>query len=170
MSASQFLVGISGAVVGVVGWLMVGMYIQRRAHDRQARDAGRAVYFELWANRMTISLAYRFDNFGPLSRSTYDRLLPELSTWLPVDELQALVVAYLGHGGYQQAATDADLPPEVRRTALSAMLKTHGVAYRLLQRRVFSARELATLNRHVDPEYARMVEAATEEPSEEATS
>jgi hypothetical protein len=169
VSASQFLVGISGAVVGVVGWLMVGMYIQRRAHDRQARDAGRAVYFELWANRMTISLAYRFDTFGPLSRTTYERLLPELSTWLPVDELQALVLAYLGHGGYQQAANDAELPAEVRQTALAALLKTHGTAYRLLQRRVFTAHELATLNRHVDPEYARMVEAATEEPIEEAT-
>jgi hypothetical protein len=167
VSATPFLVGITGALVGVMGWLLVGLFIQRRAHDRNARDAGRAVYFELWANRMTILIALEYGTFGALSRTTYDRLLPELSTWLPADELQALVLAYLGHGGYEQAATDEELTRDLRKATLSALLKTHGTAYKLLQHRVFSEHELAMLHRYTDPEFARMIDAANEEPSEE---
>ncbi len=97
--ATQFLIGISGAIVGVIGWLLVGLFIQRRAHDRQARDAARAVYFELAANRLAVFVASQYDVFGPISDSAYQRLLPEVCTWLPAAELQALVLAYLGHGG-----------------------------------------------------------------------
>jgi len=157
---TQFLIGITGAIVGVIGWLMVGLYIQRRAHDRQGRDAGRAVYFELAANRLTISIANEYGVFGQLSSSAYERLLPEISTWLPADELQALVIAYLGHGGYEQASGDAGVPEPVRKAALGALLQAHEVAVRLLRHRVFSPREMTALNRYVSAEYAQMIEAA----------
>lgn len=35
MNAGQFLIGVSGALVGVIGWLFVGVYIQKRAHTRR---------------------------------------------------------------------------------------------------------------------------------------
>ncbi len=157
---SQFLVGISGAIVGVVGWLLVGLYIQRRAHLTKARDAGRAVYFELAANRMTIFIAAEYAVFGDLSRTTYERLLPELATWLPAAELQALVLAYLGHGGYQQASSDPELPANVRQSALSGLLDAHRVALDLLRPRVFSDKEAESLNRYAGAEYVRMIEVA----------
>ncbi len=170
MGLIQFLLGVSGALVGVVGWLLVGLFIQHRAHDRQARDAGRAVYFEVGANRITIFIASEYGVFGQLGRSTYERLLPELSTWLPADELQALVIAYLGHGGYDQAANDPDVPPAVRKAALSALLEAHAVALDLLRHRVFTPREIASLNRYVSPDYTRLIEAAGESrPKEDAS-
>ena len=79
----QFLIGVSGALLGVIGWLLVGMYIQRRVHDREARDAARAVYFEVGANHLIIFTALEYGAFGALARATFDRLLPELATWLP---------------------------------------------------------------------------------------
>jgi hypothetical protein len=158
--ATQFIIGISGALVGVIGWLLVGLYIQSRAHSRQARDAGRAVYFELAANRLAIFVAIQYGVFGPISHSAYERLLPELSTWLPAAELQALVLAYLGHGGYEQAATDTDVPESVRHAALAGLMDAHNTAIRLLHKRVFTPSEAASLNDYVSPDYARMLEAA----------
>jgi len=157
---TQFLIGVSGALVGVIGWLCVGLYIQKRAHDRQARYAGRAVYFELAANRLAIFTALQYGAFGPVSRSAYERLLPELSTWLPASELQALVIAYLGHGGYKQAEADPDLPAAVRHTALRRLLDAQQTAMALLHRRVFTPREAASLNEYVNPEYVRAMNEA----------
>jgi hypothetical protein len=162
MDVQHFLIAISGAVVGVVGWLLVGMYIQHKAHDRQARDAGRAVYFELSSNHLAVFTAAKYGVFGTLSRTTFDRLLPELATWLPAAELQALVLAYLGHGGYEQAGRDEDLPPELRQVALAALLEAHRVAVELLRARVFSKREIATLDAYVDAEYVRLMKAAAQ--------
>ncbi len=164
--ATQFLIGISGAIVGVIGWLLVGLFIQRRAHDRQARDGARAVYFELAANRLAIFVASQYDVFGPISSSAYERLLPEVSTWLPASELQALVLAYLGHGGYQQAATDTDLPDAVRHAALAGLLDAHNTALELLHKRVFSKEEAASLNQYVSPDYLRLLQAAQEPAAE----
>jgi len=166
MNVSQFLIGVSGALVGVIGWLFVGLYIQRRAHNMQARDAGRAVYFELVANRMTVFIAAEYAVFGDINRSTYERLLPELATWLPAAELQALVIAYLGHGGYQQVATDTELPENVRQAALSGMLDAHRVALDLLRPRVFSEKEITSLNKYAGTEYVRLIEAADTAESE----
>jgi hypothetical protein len=168
VNVQQFLVGISGALVGVLGWLLVGLYIQKRAHDRQARDAGRAVYFELGGNRLAIFVASEYGAFGPLSRATFERLLPELSTWLPADELQALVIAYLGHGGYAQAAEDREVPANVRKMALSAMLDAHTTALDLLRERVFSKQDLETLNRYTGAEDMRLMSAADEAGRREA--
>lgn len=156
----QFLIGISGALVGVVGWLLVGLFIQRRAHDRQARDAGRAVYFELAANRLAVFVASQYDVFGPVGKSAYERLLPEIATWLPAAELQALVLAYLGHGGYEQAASDPDLPDDVRHAALAGLLDAQQTALELLHHRVFSAKESRSLNQYVSPDYLRLLQAA----------
>ena len=156
----QFLIGISGALLGVIGWLCVGIYIQHRLHDRQARDAARAVYFEVGANHLIVYTALEYGSFGPLSRVTFDRLLPELATWLPAAELQALVLAYLGHTGYAQMAEEADLPADVRRAALSALLETCRVAGELLQRRAFSPAEVASLGTYVSTQNAELIEAA----------
>jgi hypothetical protein len=157
---TQFLIGITGTIVGVIGWLLVGLYIGRHSHDRTARDAARAVYFELAANRLAIYVASQYDVFGPISSSAYERLLPEVCTWLPASELQALVLAYLGHGGYEQAATDSDVPDSVRHVALSGLLETHETALKLLLKRVFSEREAASLNQYVSPDYLRLLQAA----------
>ena len=156
---SNFLIGISGAVVGVVGWLLVGVYMQKRAHNLQARNAGRAVYFELMANRMAVFIAVEYGAFGGLSRSTYERLLPELATWLPAAELQALVLAYLGHGGYEQAATDTEVPSNVRQAALSGLLDAQRVALELLRPHVFSEKEVQSLNKYAGAEFVRIMEA-----------
>ena len=80
MDVDRFLPGVIGAFVGVVGWLLVGLYIQRRQFVRQARNAARAVYFEVDVNRMNVEVARDYGSFTPLSRSSFDRLLPELAT------------------------------------------------------------------------------------------
>jgi len=55
-------------------------------------------------------------------------LLPELATWLPADELQALALAYLGQGVYAQVSEEAGLPPDACQMSLSALLSVHRVA------------------------------------------
>lgn len=160
VEAQQFLVGITGTLVGVIGWLLVGMYIQHRLHARQARDAGRAVYFELGANHLCVFMALEYGSFGDLNRASFDRLLPELATWLPAAELQALALAYLGHAAYDQMARDPELPSEARRVSLTALLETHQTAIELLRRRVFSAGELASLNKYAGKHNALLISAA----------
>ena len=54
ISVQQLLTGMTGALVGVIGWRFVGIHIQRRDARRRARNAGRAVYFELGANLLAI--------------------------------------------------------------------------------------------------------------------
>src|SRR5205814_320047 len=134
----RFLPGIIGAAVGVVGWLLVGVYMQRRQFARQAMNAGRAVYFELLINRMNVVVARDLGSFLPLSRSTFDRLLPELATWLPAGPLQTVVGAYMGHAGYESAGSQPDAPADLRRRALGASESAHRRALRALRPRVFS--------------------------------
>ena len=57
MEWRDLLPGVIGSFVGVMGWLLVGLYIQRRQFMRQARNAAKAVYFELDVNRMAIAVA-----------------------------------------------------------------------------------------------------------------
>lgn len=141
----RFLPGIIGAVVGVVGWLLVGVYMQRRQFARQAMNAGRAVYFELLINRMNIVVARDLGSFLPLGRSSFDRLLPELATWLPAEPLQTVVVAYMGHAGYASAGSERDAPAALKRVALDALEAAHRMALDALRPRLFSAREIGTL-------------------------
>ena len=89
MDLERLFLAILGAVVGVLGWLLVGLYINRREYARRARNAGRAVYFELVANQLAVFTALTYGSWGQLSRATYDRLLPELATWLPETMRQA---------------------------------------------------------------------------------
>jgi hypothetical protein len=145
MDLQVLLPGIVGAFVGVIGWLGVGLYIQRRQFGRQARTAARAVYFELDVNRVAIQVARDYGSFAPLARSTFDRMLPELAMLLQADELREVVAAYMAHAGYQQAATNDDLPATVRETSLAGVLASKERAQALIVRRAFCAQEEAAL-------------------------
>ena len=122
MEWRDLLPGIIGSFVGVMGWLLVGLYIQRRQFMRQARNAAKAVYFELDVNLATISVARDHALFADLDRSSFERLLPELATLLPAADLRTVVDAYMTHAGYRQLASRDDLPSEVRRGALGAFV------------------------------------------------
>jgi hypothetical protein len=142
----SLLPGITGASVGVLGSLAVGVYIQRRLLRRQARNAARAVYFELDGNRSAIEVARSFGSFTPLSRSSYERLLPELAALLDAPGLQALARAYVGHAGYQQILSEADrLPPAVQKQGLTALLAAQQSALDVLRHRAFSLSDLVAL-------------------------
>jgi hypothetical protein len=146
MHLETLIPGIIGAFVGVIGWLFVGIYIQRRQFLRQARMAARAVYFELDVNLVALTVARDFGSFAPLDRTSFERLLPELAMLLTAPELKTLVSAYMAHAGYQQLAAGADpLPPEVRSRALESILAAHEAALETLQRRAFSAQEARAL-------------------------
>ena len=146
MDLVQLVPGIIGAFVGVIGWLFVGIYIQRRQFIRQARNAARAVYFEVDVNRVAVTVARDFGSFADLDRTSFERLLPELATLLGPAELQRVVSAYMAHAGYRQASTDGDhLPGEVRRRALESILTAHEEALATLRARAFSAREARAL-------------------------
>lgn len=146
MELNQFLTALVGAFFGAAGWLLVGLYMQRRAHDRQARNAARAVYFELSMNEIDIDVAIAHGVFGPLRRGSFDRLLPELATWLEAEELQSIVRAYMSHAGYEQTERDEKLPAPVKRALLGRVLAEHNAASGLLRRKAFSAREAARLS------------------------
>ncbi|MEO6294508.1 MAG: hypothetical protein ABIP01_03275 [Candidatus Limnocylindria bacterium] len=165
MDLERIILATTGAIVGVFGWLLVGLFINRREYARRARNAGRAVYFELTANQLSVFTALTYGAFGQMSRATFDRLLPELATWLPAAELQSVALAYLGHDGYEQARTDASLPDEVRRMILRGVNDAQLTALDLLRPRIFTAREIAELNRYATEPQRALVEAAAKEPS-----
>ncbi len=162
MDFGQLAIGLIGTLVGVIGWLLVGLYIQSRARQRAARDAARAVYFELVANQLAIFTALEFGVYGSVSRATYDRLLPEISTFLRIEELQSVTLAYLGHAGYEQSARDGDVPAEVRRFALSGLHEAHRTAIGLVRARAFNREELRRLSEHATPAQRRLLSAAEE--------
>ena len=145
MKLEVLVPGIVGAFFGALGWLCVGLFMARRQAARQAKNAGRAVYFELSMNRLGVEMAREYDTFTDLARSAFDRLLPELATWLAPDELQTVVTAYAGHIGYTQARSDPTVPVELRRQALGGIRDAHDRAIRLLRARVFTEREAAAI-------------------------
>ena len=151
MELAQFIPGIVGACVGVVGWLGVGLYIQGRQFKRQARNAARAVYFELDVNRLTIVTAREFGRYGALGRTAFERLLPELATWLDAADLEVVVRAYMAQAGYEQAATEPDLPAMVRQTMLEAVEAAQVEALTAIRARAFSLAEQARLEAPTDP-------------------
>ena len=146
MELEALVPGIMGAFVGVIGWLFVGIYIQRRQFIRQARNAARAVYFELDVNRVAVAVARDFGSFTPLDRTPFERLLPELATLLSPAELRSIVSAYMAHAGYRQASASDQLPAEVRARALDSILVAHEQALETLLARAFSAREARALS------------------------
>jgi hypothetical protein len=141
MELRDLLPGIIGSFVGVMGWLLVGLYIQRRQFVRQARNAAKAVYFELDVNRATIEVAREHALFADLDRSSFERLLPELATILPAADLRHVVDAYMTHAGYRQLAAQDAPPPEVRRAALAAFGAAHDRALATLRRCAFTDTE-----------------------------
>lgn len=141
MDWRDLLPGIIGSFVGVMGWLLVGLYIQRRQFVRQARNAAKAVYFELDVNRAALSVARDHGHFADLDRSSFERLLPELATLLPASDLKTVVGAYMSHAGYRQLASRADLPGDVRRAALAAMADAHERALATLRSCAFTDSE-----------------------------
>jgi hypothetical protein len=142
----QQLVALAiGAFFGALGWLMVGLYMQRRQAERQARSAARAVYFELAMNEVDIGVAVDHGVFQALRRGAFDRLLPDLATWLTADELKTIVAAYMSHAGYDQAQRDDRLPESVRGALLGRVLAEHRGATDLLRQRAFSPHEAASL-------------------------
>jgi hypothetical protein len=156
----KLFIGAFGATVGVIGWLLVGLYIQQRAKNRAAREAARAVYFELASNHLNIFVALEYGSFGALSRTSFERLLPELAAWLPIEELQAISVAYMGQAGYEQASRAEDIPLEVRRQSLRAIHEAHRTAVALLRARAFTRSEIARLAEHLRPDQMRLMDAA----------
>lgn len=146
MELSQFLPAVVGAFFGAAGWLVVGLYLSRRANERAARNAARAVYFELAMNEIDIDVAAKHGVFNPLRRSSFDRLLPELATWLGPEELESIVRAYMSQAGYDQAQRDDKLPAPVKSALVGRVLSEHKQASDLLRRRAFSAKEAARLS------------------------
>lgn len=147
MDWQALLPGIIGSFVGVVGWLAVGIYIQRRQFVRQARNAAKAVYFELDVNRAALGVAREHALYSDLDRSSFERLLPELATLLAADELRVVVEAYKTHAGYRQLGTQEDLPEQVRHVALATYLGVHDQAVAALRSRAFTAPETRALDR-----------------------
>lgn len=141
MEWRDLLPGIIGSFVGVMGWLMVGIYIQRRQFMRQARNAAKAVYFEVDVNRATIAVARDHGLFADLDRSSFERLLPELATLLPPVDLRPVVDAYMTHAGYRQLSAQDDLPDDVRHSVLGTFLEVHDRALGQLQARAFTRSE-----------------------------
>jgi hypothetical protein len=133
--------GVIGSFVGVMGWLVVGIYIQRRQFMRQARNAAKAVYFELDVNRATIAVAREHGLFTTLDRSSFERLLPELATLLRPVDLRPVVDAYMAHAGYGQLSSREELPDEVRQSVLGTLLDVHDRALAQLQARAFTRAE-----------------------------
>src|SRR4029078_3687011 len=141
MELEDLLPGIIGSFVGVMGWLLVGIYIQRRQFMRQARMAAKAVYFELDVNRTALAVARDLGSFTPLNRSSFERLLPELATLVSAAERKAVVAAYMAHAGYTQLSETDAVPEPVRRGALNEIVRLHEVALDTLARRAFSSAE-----------------------------
>lgn len=146
MNPDQLLTALIGAFFGAAGWLLVGIYLSRRQHDRQARNAARAVYFELAMNEIDIDVAAEHNVFAALRRASFDRLLPELATWLEADELQTIARAYMAHAGYEQLQRDGEIPPPVRAALMGRVRTENRDACALLRRRAFTDRERARLN------------------------
>ena len=141
MDLGVLVPAIVGAICGALGWLIVGLYMTGRQNGRVAKNAGRAVYFELAMNRASVDVALEYGAFAPLGRSSFDRLLPELATWLEPEELQTVVAAYMSHVGYGQVSADLDLPSDIRQQALSGILATQARALDLLRGRLFTGDE-----------------------------
>lgn len=160
MDFEKLFIGAFGALIGVIGWLFVGLYIQRRAKDRAAREAARVVYFELAANHLNVYTALEYGAFGPLTRTSFDRLLPELAAWLPIEELQAVSVAYMSQAGYDQVSREDGIPREVRRQSLLAIHDAHRTAVRLLRARAFTPNEVGRLAEHLRPDQLQLMDAA----------
>lgn len=146
MEFGQLLAVILGAFFGAAGWLFVGLYMTRRANEREARSSARAVYFELAMNEIDIDVAITHGVYSPLRRNSFDRLLPELAAWLEPQELEGLARAYMSHAGYEQVQRDDKLPPPVKQALLGRVQAEHEAASDMLLHKSFSPSEAARLS------------------------
>ncbi|HZY48923.1 MAG TPA: hypothetical protein VFE64_04015 [Devosia sp.] len=145
MEPSQVLSALIGACFGSLGWLFVGLYINRRTSLASARNAARAVYFELELNRASLELAETYGELLPLSRSTYEQLLPQLANLLGAGDLSAIARAYMSHMGYEQLRQSRDHPDDARSAALSGILAAQREALRRLKAVAFTPAEQTQL-------------------------
>lgn len=141
MEASQVLSALLGACFGSLGWLFVGLYINHRTSRAVARNAARAVYFELELNRANVELAQTYGELMPLSKSTYEQLLPQLANLLGVADLSKVAAAYMAHIGYEQLRQSRDHPDEARGAALDGILSAQTAAIGRLKTIAFTASE-----------------------------
>jgi hypothetical protein len=151
LSFEQLLSAAIGAFFGAAGWLLVGLFMARRAAQHQARNAARAVYFELAMNATDIRVAAEHMVFQPLRRQSFDRLLPELATWLAAEDLEVIVRAYMSQAGYEQAQRDEKLPVQVRAAVIQSVLVQHRAATDLLRQKAFSEQERSRLSTPAEP-------------------
>jgi hypothetical protein len=105
-------------------------------------------------NRTSIGVARDHGLFADLDRSSFERLLPELATLLAASDLRTVVDAYMTHAGYRQLASREELPPDVRRTALTTFLEVHGRALTKLQASAFSRSEAQAIGAEAQPTMA----------------
>jgi hypothetical protein len=145
MELSQILSGLIGACFGSLGWLFVGLYLNGRAARLSARNAARAVFFELELNRANVEVAQAYGELMPLSRSAYEQLLPQLANLLSAVDLSAVAAAYMAHIGYEQQRQSREHPQEARDAALAGILATQQAAIARLKAVAFTAAERATL-------------------------
>jgi hypothetical protein len=143
MELGQLASALVGAFLGGVVTLTVGLTLQRRDRAARARSAARAVWFELGINAVAIELARDHGVFSDLSRSTFERLLPDLATWLPLDDLRAVATAYQGHAGFEQARHDSTLPGTVRAQLLGRLAEVTHQAHDRIAARAFGREALA---------------------------
>jgi hypothetical protein len=145
MDIATLVPGLVGACVGSIGWLFVGLYINRRTGLHTARNAGRAVYFELELNRVSVQLARDYGELMPLSRSAYEQLLPQLANLLRPGDLSTIAAAYMSHIGYEQMRQSRELPAEARGVALAGIFAAQEAAIARLRPIVFTPAEQAEL-------------------------
>lgn len=139
MDAERWALALLGAAVGSIGWLFVGMYLQRRDANRRARSALRAVYFELELNAVNVEIARQHGRFSSLSRANFDRTLPDVAMLLAPDDLGNLVTAYHGHAGYEQLSTEEGIPSGVAAAALAGIAEAHERALDVVRKECFAA-------------------------------
>jgi hypothetical protein len=147
MELSQVFSALVGACFGALGWLFVGLYINRRTAVATARSATRAVFFELELNRANIELAETYGELLPLSRSAYEQLLPQLANLLAPADLATVASAYMSHIGYEQLRQSHEQPEEARSAALAGILTAQRLAIARLRSVAFTPAEQAQLSR-----------------------
>ena len=145
MDITTLVPGLVGACVGSIGWLFVGLYINRRVALGSARNAARAVFFEREVNRVTVQLAKDYGTLSQLSRSTYEQLLPQLALLLTASDLSTVAAAYMAHIGYEQMRRGQELPHDVQLTALAGILAAQEKAISRLKIVAFTPAEQADL-------------------------
>jgi hypothetical protein len=145
MQVSQLLSALIGACFGSLGWLFVGLYLNGRAARAGARNAARAVFFELELNRANVELANSYGQLMPLSRSAYEQLLPQLANLLGAGDLSTVAAAYMSHIGYEQLRQSREQPDGVRSEALAGILSAQQAAIARLKSIAFTAPEQAQL-------------------------